>query len=186
MTDDALEQQPGGTLADPGMVPAEPAEPADAPAGPAPVGDIDALTADLARCNDRLLRVAAEYDNYRKRTERERREQTERTVSALLLDVLAAVDDFELALRTSAAAGTVEAYRTGVELIHRRLLELLARRDVTPIDAVGADFDPNLHQAVTAEPAGNRRDGEVIEELRRGYRIGERLLRPAMVKVART
>ena len=73
-----------------------------------------------------------------------------------------------------------------MELIHRRVLDLLGRRGVIAVDAVGADFDPNLHQAVTTEPAGDHRDGEVIEQFRRGYMIGERLLRPAMVKVART
>ena len=104
----------------------------------------------------------------------------------LLLDLPAVVDDFERALDAEAGGGSVEAYRQGVELIHRRLLDMLSRRGVTPIDAVGADFDPNLHQAVTTEPAGDRRDGEVIEQFRRGYMIGERLLRPAMVKVARS
>jgi molecular chaperone GrpE len=147
---------------------------------------IAALTDELARCQDRLLRTTAEFDNYRKRTERERREHADRTVADLLLDLVAVVDDFERAMRADAGGGSVEAYRQGVELIHRQVLELLSRRGVTPIDAVGADFDPNLHQAVTAEPAEDRRDGEVVEQFRRGYRIGDRLLRPAMVKVARS
>jgi molecular chaperone GrpE len=95
------------------------------------------------------------------------------------------VDDFERALSAD-AAGSVEAYRQGVELIHRRVLELLSRRGVTPVDAVGTDFDPNLHQAVATAQAGEHRDGEVVEQFGRGYRMGERLLRPAMVKVART
>ena len=186
MTDEVLEQQPGGAAVDPG-----PGGPPQDPSTGKPAsaeGDagLEALRDELAQCHDRLLRTAAEFDNYRKRTERERREHADRTVEALLLDLVAVADDFERALDADAGGGSVEAYRQGVELTHRRLLDLLSRRGVTPIEATGADFDPNLHQAVTTEPAGNRRDGEVTEQLRRGYMIGERLLRPAMVKVART
>jgi molecular chaperone GrpE len=72
-----------------------------------------------------------------------------------------------------------------VELIHRQLVEILRRRGVKPIDAVGADFDPHYHQAVAYEPAEGRRDGEIVEEFRRGYLLGDRLLRPSMVKVAK-
>jgi molecular chaperone GrpE len=186
MTDEALEQKPGGAAADPGP---DGAPTADTAEGPSPVGDsagMAALKEELARCQDRLLRTTAEFDNYRKRTDRERRELADRTVESLLLDLVGIVDDFERAISADAGGGSVEAYRQGVELIHRRVLELLGRRGVTPVDAVGADFNPNLHQAVTTEPAGDRRDGEVIEQFRRGYMIGDRLLRPAMVKVART
>jgi molecular chaperone GrpE len=183
MTDEALQQQPGGAAAEPG--PGD-AAPADVPSGSADGANPQALTEELARCHDRLLRTAAEFDNYRKRTERERRELTDRTVEAILLDLVDVVDDFERALSVEAGERGVEAYRQGVELIHRRVLDLLGRRGVTPVDAVGADFDPNLHQAVTTEPAGGHRDGEVVEQFRRGYLIGDRLLRPAMVKVARS
>ena len=186
MTDEALEPQPGGAAADPPPEGAPPVvEPAD-PASGSPAGGIEALQEELARCQDRLLRTAAEYDNYRKRTERERRELADRAIETLLLDLLGVVDDFDLALSADAAGGAVDAYRQGVELIHRRMMEVLARRGVTVIDAVGTDFDPNLHQAVTTAPAGAHRDGEVVEQFRRGYMLGERLLRPAMVKVART
>jgi molecular chaperone GrpE len=186
MTDEALEQQPGGAAADPGTDGAPPADsPAGSGQGPEDAGP-EALKEELARCRDRLLRTTAEFDNYRKRTERERRELSDRTVEALLLDLVGVVDDFERALSADAGGGSVDAYRQGVELIHRRVLDLLGRRGVTPVDAVGADFDPNLHQAVTTEPAGECRDGEVVGQLRRGYMIGDRLLRPAMVKVART
>ena len=75
-------------------------------------------------------------------------------------------------------------YRRGVGLIHRQILELLRQRGVTPIEALGADFDPHRHQAVAHEPAPGRREGEIIEEYRRGYMLGNRLLRPSMVKVA--
>jgi molecular chaperone GrpE len=88
-------------------------------------------------------------------------------------------------VKAEAGAEGVDAYRRGVELIQRRLEELLRRRGVTPVEALGADFDPNYHQAVAHDPADGRRDGEVVEEFRRGYMLGERLLRPSMVKVAK-
>jgi len=78
-----------------------------------------------------------------------------------------------------------KAYRKGIELINSKLHDLLRKRNITPIDALGADFDPNLHQAVVHESSPNHREGEVIGELRRGYMMGDRLLRPAMVKVAK-
>jgi molecular chaperone GrpE len=134
--------------------------------------------------HDRWMRKAAEFDNYRRRVERERREQADETVTGLLLDLLAVVDDFDRALTVDAGEGGA-AYRKGVELIHAKLQDLLRRQGVKPIEAVGAAFDPNIHQAVAHETTADHRDGEVIEELRKGYTIGDRLLRPAMVKVAK-
>jgi molecular chaperone GrpE len=137
---------------------------------------------------DRLLRSIAEFDNYRKRIERERRELAEFVSFEILHDLLPLVDDLERALAAAPSsegtAQTLATYRTGVELIYKQLAELLRKRNVTPIEAKGADFDPHVHQAVATEPSDSHRDNEVIEELRRGYRLGERLLRPAMVKVA--
>src|SRR5437867_2992063 len=123
-------------------------------------------------------RRPAEFGNYRKRVERERREQGEQTVNDLLLDVLSVVDDFDRALTVDAGEGGA-AYRKGVELIHAKLYDLLRKYGVRPMEAVGADFDPNLHQAVVHEESSEHRDGEVIGELRKGYMIGDRLLRPA-------
>ncbi len=143
------------------------------------------LEQERDRFYDLLLRKSAEFDNYRRRVERERREQADRTVTDLLLDMLPVLDDLERALNADPAGEQAEAYRTGVDLIYRQMLDLLKRRGVTPFDAVGQDFDPNLHQAVVSEEAPDRRDGEVIEQFTRGYMTGDRLLRPAMVKVAR-
>lgn len=134
---------------------------------------------------DRLLRQAAEFDNYRKRTERERQQLAEAAAIDLLRELLPLVDDMERALGAETGADGAETYRRGVELIHRQLLELLRKRGVMPIEALGADFDPHYHQAVAHEPAEGRREGEIIEEFRRGYMLGDRLLRPAMVKVAK-
>src|SRR3954449_12985030 len=133
---------------------------------------------------DRWLRKTAEFDNYRRRVERERREQADQAVTDLLEDLLLVVDDFDRAM-TVEAGEDGSAYRKGVELIHAKLQDLLRRRGVKPIEAIGKDFDPNVHQAVSHESSPQHREGEVIGEMRRGYTIGDRLLRPAMVKVAK-
>ena len=132
---------------------------------------------------DRLLRKTAEFDNYRKRTDRERQQLSEAAAADLLTELLPLVDDMERALR--AEGNDAEAIRKGVELIHKQLIEILRKRGVRPIEALGADFDPHYHMAVAHEHADDKREGEVIEEFRRGYMLGDRLLRPAMVKVAK-
>lgn len=165
------------------------AEPASATASeqkpPADAAAFDELTRERDRLRDQLLRQAAEFDNYRKRVERERREQADQTVVDLLQQLLAILDDFERALRADPREEP-EAYRRGVELIHKQLLDVLRRRGVRPIEALGTNFDPHVHQAVTEDVSSTHRDGEVVEELRRGYTMGDRLLRPAMVKVAKS
>jgi molecular chaperone GrpE len=133
---------------------------------------------------DRWMRKSAEFDNYRKRIERERREQSDQAVVDLLQELLLVVDDFDRALMVDSGDGD-PAYRKGVELIHGKLNDILAKYGVKPIDALGADFDPNVHQAVVHEASPDHREGEVIGELRKGYTIDDRLLRPAMVKVAK-
>lgn len=145
---------------------------------------LEALRRERDTLQDRLLRLAAEFDNYRKRVDRDRREQAESALAAALDDLLPIIDDLDRALEAPVGSDA-EVYRRGVELIHRQMADLLRRRGVTPIEAVGADFDPRIHQAVMHELSAAHRDGEVMAELRRGYMLGERLLRPAMVKVAR-
>ena len=133
---------------------------------------------------DRLLRTAAEFDNYRKRIDRERRDQADAAKADAIEDLLPIIDNLERALQ--APVGTdVEGYRKGVELVHQQMTDLLRRRGVKPIQSVGADFDPRVHEAVVHEVSADHREGEVMEEFRRGYMLGERLLRPAMVKVAK-
>jgi molecular chaperone GrpE len=135
---------------------------------------------------DRWLRKTAEFDNYRRRVERERRELADQSVVNLIQELLLVVDDFDRALTVDAGeAGGGAAYRKGVELIHAKLHDLLRKMGVYPIDALGADFDPNLHQAVMQESSPDHREGSVTAELRKGYMLHDRLLRPAMVKVAK-
>jgi molecular chaperone GrpE len=167
------------TPADPAPDAAEPREAAET-AGP----DVAELTRERDDLYDRLLRKTAEFDNYRKRVEKERREQADAAIVDLMLELLRVVDDFDRALTVE--PGSEEgAYRKGVELIHAKLHDLLRKYNVRPFDSLGADFDPNLHQAVMHEDSPDHREGEVIGELQRGYMMGDRLLRPAMVKVAK-
>ena len=152
-------------------------------AAPALADEIVELRKERDQLQDRLLRHVAEFDNYRKRVDRERRESSEFVAAEVLQDLLPLIDDFERALQVEVPGAA--SYRQGLEIIHRGLMELLRKRGVTPIETVGADFDPHVHQAVSYEDAPDKRDGEVITEFRRGYRLGDRLLRPAMVKVAK-
>jgi molecular chaperone GrpE len=151
--------------------------------GFAPDDDLEALRRERDELQDRLLRTAAEFDNYRKRTERERRDFAEAAGVDVIRDLLPVIDDFERAL--AAPGWSDDGARRGIELIHRQMLEVLRRRGVEPLDVVGEDFDPSWHEAVAGEPADGHRDGEILGEVRRGYRIGSKLLRPSMVRVAR-
>ena len=159
-------------------------EPAADPVPPAaePVPD---PAAERDEYRDLLLRKQAEFDNFKKRVERDRAEANRQAERILIVALLPLLDDFERALGASTDAGGVEAYRAGIELIHRQLLEILRKRGVTSIDTAGARFDPNLHEAVAYQASEGREDGDVIDELRRGYLFHEKLLRAAMVRVAK-
>ena len=150
---------------------------------PALADEIVELRKERDSLHDRLLRQAAEFDNYRKRVDRDRRDSAQMAAIDFVQDLLPVIDDFERALQTTAPGA--EQYRQGLEIIHRALMEMLRKRGVTPIDAVGSAFDPQIHQAVAYEDAPDRRDGEVMEQFTRGYRLGDKLVRPAMVKVAK-
>jgi molecular chaperone GrpE len=148
----------------------------------------EAIVRERDELRDRLLRTAAEFDNYRKRTERERREQAEYAAADLIRDLLPVVDDLERAVAAPVEPGPgaerIAAYRGGLDLIRRQFLEVLKRRGVAALDVVGQPFDPQWHEALAQEPADVRPDGEITAEIRRGYRLGQRLLRAALVKVA--
>ena len=143
---------------------------------------LEELRRERDTLQDRLLRTAAEFDNYRKRMDRERRDLAEYTAGEVMKELLPIIDNLERALQASAPD---DPLRKGVELTQRQMLDMLRKRGVTPIEALGADFDPNFHQAVIHEESTEHREGEVMEELQRGYVVGDRLLRPAMVKVAK-
>lgn len=146
---------------------------------------IAALTTERDDLKDRLLRMTAEFDNYRKRVDRERRELSEAAAADLIRDILPIIDDLERAMAAAAGTGADSALVKGIELTHRQLIEQLRRRGVEPVSVVGQMFDPEFHEAVGSVPADGRPDGEIVAEFRKGYRAGGRLLRAAMVQVAK-
>ena len=132
---------------------------------------------------DKLLRKQAEFENFRKRSERETQEIYRRSRADILLDILPALDNFELAVRHSESADA-QALREGFQLIYRQLTDVLARYGLEVVEAEGKTFDPELHEAVATEVNEQVEDHTVLEEFQRGYKIGDKLLRPARVKVS--
>jgi len=161
-------------------------DPTTESAVPDAASDLETLRRERDEAQDRLLRLQAEFDNYRKRMERERRDLSDHVTVDLLGEFLPVLDDVERAMAATAAVDDplMASHRQGLELIQKQFLDLLKRRNVTPIAALGADFDPNIHQAVGQEVSDTHREGEVIDDMRRGYQLGDKLLRPSMVKVA--
>jgi len=165
----------------------DPADPADArqDAVAQLQAQIDALTAEKASLYDKLVRRQAEFENYRKRVERERSELYQHGRDDVLLQFLPVVDNFERALSSlETSEGDAEALRHGVELIHKQFKDALSKFGLEAVDAVGQTFDPHVHEAVTTEATDKHKENTVIQEFERGYRIGDRLLRPSKVKVA--
>ncbi|MGQ9898212.1 MAG: nucleotide exchange factor GrpE [Acidobacteriota bacterium] len=134
---------------------------------------------------DQLQQLMAEFDNYRRRTEREKVEAMERGKQAVLLMTLEVLDNIERALATGRAeGGTLGDFLAGVELIQRQVIDSLSSFGVKPISAVGEIFDPMVHEAIATDETEEYKPNTVLAELKRGYKLGERLLRPAMVRVA--
>jgi molecular chaperone GrpE len=133
-----------------------------------------------------LVRRQADFENYRKRIERERREDSSRAIGIAVESLLPVLDAFERALAAAPAANEAayEEHRKGFELIYRQLVDGLARLGLEPIAAEDQPFDPHLHQAVERIESADYPDGTVVAELQRGYKFRERLLRPAMVRVS--
>lgn len=143
--------------------------------------EFEQLKAERDQLLDRLARLQAEFENARKRVERERAEFRDYATGNVVEQFLPVLDHFELALK---ATGSVEQLRSGVELIVKQMGEVLRQLQVTPVPAVGEPFDPRVHEAIGTVERDDLPDHHVAEEVRRGYRLRERLLRPAMVQVA--
>ena len=144
-------------------------------------GQIAQLKGERDQLIDRLARLQAEFENARKREARERADAREYTVGSTVEPFLGVMDNFQLALK---AAGSAEQLRSGVELILKQMEEALKGLHVAPVETVGAQFDPRIHEALGSIETAEFPDHQVVEEIRRGYKIRERLLRPAMVKIA--
>ena len=160
-------------------------EAAQKSSGPDLQPQVDALTQEKAALYDQLLRRQAEFENYRRRMEREKGESYSRARGEVLLELLPVVDNFERALSSLEKSETDAAgLRHGIELIHKQFKDALTKFGLEPVESVGQVFDPHFHEAVTIEPTDEHEENTIIEEFQRGYKLGEKLLRPAKVKVA--
>jgi molecular chaperone GrpE len=142
----------------------------------------DQLKTEVADLQDRLLRRQAEFENFRRRTERDRAEFVEYAGMEVVRELLPVMDDFERARKTACSDAT---YQKGIDLIYQSLTETLKKIGLDPIEiAPGTEFDPNIHQAMVRQDTNDAPDNTVLEQFQRGYNFKGKLLRPAMVKVA--
>jgi molecular chaperone GrpE len=158
----------------------------EVPGGQSPSAEeeLETLRRERDELRDEVLRRRADFENYRRRVERDRHTAAQEALTAVFREVLGTVDNLERALE---AGGGPEELRKGVELTYRELLGVLEAHDVVAVaPTTGDTFDPNVHQALLHEPTPGVSDGAVAEVLRKGYSYGERLLRPALVKVAKS
>jgi len=176
-----LEITPGGPQDEPaveaapvsGEIPAARTEPVSR-------AEFDQLKSERDQLVDRLARLQAEFENARKRTEREKLEFRDYATGSVVEQFLPVLDNFELALKSN---GTAHQLRSGVALIVKQMEEVLRQMQVNAIPTVGEPFDPRVHEALGSVDRDDMPDQHVAEEIRRGYRLRERLLRPAMVRV---
>lgn len=176
---DPLEIPPGeaGDEATRGAVAEPDAEAAAEAAGPS---ELEQLKAERDQLLDRVARLQAEFDNARKRAERERIDFRDYATGSVVEQFLPVLDNFDLALKST---GSVEQLRSGVALIVKQMEEILRQMQVMPVPAVGELFDPRVHEALGSVDRDDLPDQSVLEEIRRGYKLRERLLRPALVRV---
>lgn len=157
-------------------------QPVANPESTGPESEVQRLKAERDSLLDRLARTQAEFDNARKRATKEQQDYRDYAVADTLKSLLPVLDSFERALQIKSDTSDL---RSGVELIYKQLQSALARLSVNPIASKGEPFDPHYHEAVEMVETSDAPDHQVIEELQRGYKFKDRLLRPAMVKVAR-
>ena len=151
--------------------------------------ELKRVEAEIADLKDRLARRQADFENYRKRVERERAETYERAVSEIAAKLLPVLDNLKRALDVESHIESTESdefrhFLSGVDLIFKQLTGVLEALGVKPITAVGARFDPHIHEAVVSESTDEYEPDTVMQEIIRGYRLGDKLIRPAMVKVS--
>ena len=149
-----------------------------------PLSAQEILEKELKEAKDKHLRLAAEFENFKKRTTRERSESLKFANERILKNFLSVVDNLARALHHAKEGSEGESLVQGVELVHKQCLELLVRFNVTSVDGVGAQFDPVVHQAVSQVETDEHPENMVADEFQKGYRFHDRLLRPALVTVA--
>jgi len=149
-------------------------------------GNLEAeqLKKQLEEANNKLLRVQADYDNFRKRTQREKEELAKYASAKLVENLLPAVDNFDRALSVAAESGDYVALAKGLDMIFRQLMSTMEAEGLTVMNAVGTPFNPEFHQAVMTVETDEYEEGIVVEELQKGYMLKDKVIRPAMVKVS--
>lgn len=146
------------------------------------VSEVEKLRTERDVLLDRLARMQAEFDNARKRAQREQQDYRDYALTDTVKTLIPVMDSFDRALQSSPEKSE---FHLGVELIHKQLLDALTKIGVQPVAAKGQQFDPRFHEAIEMVDTEDAKDNEVIDELQRGYKLKDRLLRPAMVRVAR-
>jgi molecular chaperone GrpE len=168
----------------------QPEVPPNEPGSPAVTSDADGddptagLQADLDRFRDLALRSQADFDNFKKRAAREKEEAIKYANSSLLERLIAIVDNFELGLTAAKNEGESSPIYSGMNMVLKQLSDFLSESGLQPIDAEGQRFDPNLHEAIAHEPSNDVPEGKVVRQMRRGYKLKDRLLRPSTVVVS--
>lgn len=142
------------------------------------------LTAELEDLNRKFLRVAADFDNYKRRTTLEREDLQRYSNAKLVGELLPVIDNFQLALKNASDSAEVQSFLKGVEMIYTQLMGILENEGLKKIEAVGEPFDPNRHEAIMQVPDEEAPEDTVVEELRSGYEFKDKVLRPSMVKVS--
>jgi len=159
---------------------------AEPPAAPpaTPEERIAALEAEKADLRDRMLRIAAEFENWKKRSRKEQTDNEAKVRESVLRDMLEVIDNLDRATAATGGTTDLQSVQQGIALVLRLFAQKLERYDVKPLDAKGKPFDPRLHEAISQAPSAEVAPGTVLAELQKGYKVGDRLLRPAAVVVA--
>ena len=145
--------------------------------------EVETLTARVAELEDKNLRMMAEFDNYRRRTNKEKLALMETAGEKIFTEMLALVDDFERAQEAMQKTEDIDSLRSGIELIHQKFLSFLDKHDVHAIETENADFNTDEHEAITTFAAGEEKKGKVIDCTQKGYKLGEKVIRFAKVVV---
>ena len=173
------EANAGGTAAQ------EDIQPAPAPLSPEQIEELKSRAAKAEENWDRLLRVTADFDNYKKRATREKQDAIKYANESLLQKLIPVMDNFEMALAAPSSAENAQSLQTGIVMIAQQLKSVLAEAGLEEIETLGKPFDPNFQEAVSQQETRDAREGDVIQQLRKGYKMRDRLVRPASVVVAK-
>jgi molecular chaperone GrpE len=173
----------------PELAPADgtPPPPSSEPLGPKEIEELKSLAAKANEHWEQLLRTAADFENFRKRAARERQEAAKYACEPLLLKLIPVLDNFDMALAATNTAvdPNAQSFQAGITMIHQQLKNLLTESGMEEIDALHKPFDPHWHEAISQQETAEAPEGQVVQQLRKGYRLRDRLLRPATVIVAK-